>query len=351
MTQSLPNSSTLKTLAKSLDVSISTVSRALAGKKGVSEKQRALINDTARQMGISPNEHASSLRLGTRKGLAIIVSALAPEVARLRNTILISKVTETFGAATVIEHQPLDDINDIIRLALSKKCAAIILSGVTGNISPEITAVLKSQAVALTVIDGNIPGFDCIHFHRSMGTYQSVRLLVLSGKKNIHFLTGEKFEKPDDRLQGVIAACNSLNMPNTAINLVPVQFDTAEEAFKQTHALLASSAVDAIICVNDVMALGAMKAISEHKIQVPQQIAVIGFDNLPISPYYPIPLTTVSQPMDDAVDSAIELTRKRITDFHAEPVSITFPCNLIVRESAPILEHSIRESVFEKLPL
>jgi LacI family transcriptional regulator len=351
MKQSLPHSSTLNTLATKLEVSISTVSRALAGKKGVSEKQRLLIIETAKKMGISPNENASSLRLGTRRGLAIVVNALAPEVARMRNTILVSKGTEAFGSITVFEHQPTEDLNNVVRLALSKNCAAIILSEVIGDLSPEIISILKGQKVALTIIDGTISGFDKIHFHRSMGTYQSTRLLILSGRKNIHFLTSFTYENADDRLLGVIAACKSTKTPHTKINLVSVSEDTAEEAYKKTHALLATSPVDAILCVNDVMALGAMKAIQEHKIKIPEQIALIGFDNLPITPYYSVPLTTVSQPMETSVEAAIKLTLERIVDFSRKPVTISFPCDLIVRDSAPIIDHSIRESVFERIPL
>jgi LacI family transcriptional regulator len=339
----------LKTLADKLGISISTVSRAFAGKKGVSKKQQSAIINLAEKMGIRPDSSASLLRLGKRKGLSLIIPSDTTEISAIRNNLLFSKGLKVFGSNTVFVRQPGEDLNVVIRSAVSRKCEAIILNGIEGDTDPETVKLLKAQRVALLAIDGLFPGFDTINFRRDNGTYQVARLLILSGRRHIHFFTFSDLVRPDSRLKGILAAFDSLNIPRDRLHLLPITTADVENGYQLAKTVLSGSSVDALFCSNDVMAIGAMKALFENHVKVPEEVAVVGFDNLPITQYLSIPLTTVSQPMKEVVDAAFKMLEDRLVNFDQPPVQASFPCHLIVRESATIPSHEIREQVFKEL--
>ena len=95
----------LKRLAQELGVSMSTVSRALSGKKGVSEKRRQEIMALAEKLGISLNAQASSLRSGTRQGLMLVTQALPTEITTLRNYRIIDAGKSLFGTVRIAVYQ------------------------------------------------------------------------------------------------------------------------------------------------------------------------------------------------------------------------------------------------------
>ncbi len=340
----------LKTLAKKLDISTSTVSRAFSGKKGVSHKKRKEILALAEELGIQPDPSASMLRMGKRRGLCIVIPHEATEISAIRNNLLFAKGVENLGSCSVFVSVRGEDINEVLKTVIGRNYEAIVLCGTGGKIDEKTVTMIRTQKIAFLSIDTNHQGIDKIVFRRENGTYQATRLFLLGERKNIHVLSFTGIEKPDSRLNGVLAAFSSLNVPIHRLKLIQINGGTSDTGYQITKRIIAESPVEAMLCTNDMIALGALKALHDSNINVPRDVWVVGFDNLAYTQYLTIPLTTVSQPMEEAATAAIRMLLARIKDYNQPPMQESFSCHLLVRESAPITDYQMRKAVFQEYP-
>jgi LacI family transcriptional regulator len=113
-----------------------------------------------------------------------------------------------------------------------------------------------------------------------------------------------------------------------------------------TEKIINSQPVDGIFAYNDLMAIGALRALHKAGMSVPDDVKVIGFDNIPLSEFLPVSLATVAQPGIELVDAAMKLTLEKLEDFDREPKHVTFPAHLIARETCPITDNSLRVKIF-----
>jgi len=118
----------LEAIARQANVSISTVSRALSGKAGVSSTKRAQIEAIADELGFAPDPYASSLRQGKSKGMTLITSVSGSAIARIRERALLSMSQTAFGSARIITRNETDKLDDLVRQAARQRCEAIIVS-------------------------------------------------------------------------------------------------------------------------------------------------------------------------------------------------------------------------------
>ncbi len=337
---------TLEEIAKQLGVSLSTVSRALAGKKGVSAAKRQRIVQLSQQLGIEPNQSASSLRSGTAQGVTVFASIRATEVVHRRNHLLITEAKQAFGSVRMVIVNEEENINRLLRQTFAQGTRALFFGGFTPELDESTLHWAKENQLILCGVDSDIPGFDTIRINRSIGTYQAARLFLLSGRKNIRYICASTLDAPDSRLQGIIQAYQSLNNELDSRCLVSLLGASYSIGYRLGKELLSQGAVDAVFGYNDQVTIGIYKALCDQGIRIPADIALIGFDNLDVGEYLSVPLTSVAQPMQESVDAAIQLIQWRIENPHLPCKTITLPTRLIARDSAPIGDHSLREEIF-----
>jgi LacI family transcriptional regulator len=342
----------LKKIAQEMNISISSVSRALAGKPGVSEAQRILIENKAKKLGYKPDPVARTLRTGEGYGVTIIAHLDGSETTLRRNYILFEKCKEVFENITIVIVSDASECDNEIWNAITRKTKAIILALKSGNISCEIKKLLIDRKIPLISIDCNYDSFDSVGIDRATGTYQAARMLLISGCKAPVFYSTHTLEYPDDRLKGIIRAFESLGKSPQEIQISflksPIR-NHSEQGVVQAAQLINSQAVDGIFCYNDNLAIGTMRVLAKAGLRVPDDVRIIGFDDISIAANLPISITSVAMPLHELVDGAIELTKGKIENFKSETQNIIFPTNLIVRESSPITDNSIRNQIFEKL--
>jgi len=342
----------LEDIAKIAKVSASTVSRALSGQPGVSETKRKIIKDLAREMGFEPNIQASLLRTGKGAGLAIVTSTKQTEIAIKRESLILDYGKKSFSNVKLFVMNESDEINCIIHRICADRYNAIIINGFFGDIHPQNRKLLNDRKIPVCTIDGFIDSLDNVLFNRSTGTYQAARMLLLSGCKNpVFFLSGHSLDNINDpRLKGICEGFKSLGRPISEINKIPFT-DKAdyEKGFSLSNETINKMPVDGIFAYNDVMAIGALRALHKAGINVPDDIRLIGFDDIPVSAFLPVSITTAAQPLEDAARAAVEIVKRRIDSFDIEPVTLSLPTRLVVRESAPITDNKIRDEIF-KIP-
>ncbi|OGV47732.1 MAG: hypothetical protein A2017_16175 [Lentisphaerae bacterium GWF2_44_16] len=338
----------LEKIAEMMKVSVSTVSRALSGMPGVSEAKKEKIIELANKLGYAPNVQASLLRTGKGRGLAILTRINPSEISAVRNSVLFRLGKKAFGSIRVIVLSENNELNGAIQQIVSEKYLAVIVSTHVEKISPENIELLKARKIPLTSIDADYEGFDSALINRENGTFQAARMLILSGCKNPVFYCNASKNNPDERLSGIMKAFKSLGKSTDEINLAPFAGTSSFEAgYKITNEVLKTRHVDGIFCYNDNLALGTLRALHKAGIRVPEEVKVIGFDNIPVSEHLPVSLTTVAQPVEELAEAALEMTLDKLENFDREARKIYLPAKLLVRESAPINSYDLREKIFE----
>lgn len=338
----------LEKIAEMMGVSVSTVSRALAGKQGVSEAKKNKIIEIARQLGYEPNVQASMLRSGKGRGLAIIAYAGQTEISSYRNALLCSEGKKAFGFVHVFMQTSDDNINNTMQRVLAERYQAVIISGPSAGLSPENISALKIRKIPITAIDSICKSADNVLIDRATGTYQAAKMLLLTGCRHPVFYIGTNSLEDDPRVIGIRRAFRDLGKDEKEIQFMPVKYGgTYDGGYRLTQELLNTMHADGIFCYNDTTAIGSMRALLKAGIKIPEQVKVIGFDNVPAAEYLPVSLTTAAQPVDELVSEALKLTEERLDNYDRELKSVSFPVKLIVRESAPVNEYELREKIFE----
>jgi len=332
----------LEDIAARLGVAVSTVSRALAGKPGVSEARRREIAALARSLGIEPNAQAQALRARIGKGLAIICRWGQPDIVGLRNLELFRLAEADFGHANAMALGQGDDLGRALRKALADNPRAIVLSHVEGELPPELSETLRRRRIPLVAIEAEHPGHDFVGVDRAAGMCQAARLLLLGGRRHLAYFSGATLDRPDGRLQGIIKAHQELGVELDPRDIVPV----GKHGGELTLELLRRRPLDGLFCYNDVLALEALRALFQEGVKVPEEVMVVGFDDLPFAASLPVSLTTVAQPTTEVARAALDLALARLEDPAAAPRRLMMPTRLVARESAPIQRHALREKIF-----
>jgi DNA-binding LacI/PurR family transcriptional regulator len=339
----------LQEIARITGVAVSTVSRALAGRPGVSSAKRDSIVAVAREKGYMPDPAASGLRTGRGSGLAVVTPPKLSGIASMRSYALFGHGRERFGHTRVVVKNETETLEATVRQALSQKCRAIVVHTLKGELSDGTIDELGRRKVPLVVLDGECNWGHHLLIDRSVGTYQCARLLLLNECRHVYVFSNATQQKPDPRLAGIMRGFDSLGTQLKDSQIVPMAAGFAG-GYKAMRDLLAAQVVDGVFCYSDDTATGALRALREARALVPEDVQVVGFDNVAYSEYGAVPLTTVAQPMEEIVTAAVELCTAGGELYSGECTSRSFPTRLIVRDSAPVSRHELRARVFESPP-
>lgn len=301
---------TLKDIAGIAGVNKSTVSRALAGGSGVSEEKRKQICKIADELGYVPDEAARMLAGKNGNTIGIII----PEIdcsyyARVVGTI--ERKLKARGYSLIIGQTGFEYENELhyMNLFIRKKVNGIIFS--VYNTKPflkQFKSIRKIINVPIVFIENSmkLPGFDEIEIDNNYGVLTAIKHFVRSGCRRIGFIS--EYLSSDIRLPAFERALNSegISIDKSLVKVGKERFE-AGGYLRMKELIEQGSLPDAVFASYDTMALGALKAMMEYGIRVPQDVSIAGFDNARESPYFPVPLTTVSPPVDEMGEMAVKI--------------------------------------------
>lgn len=289
---------TISDIAQLLNMTPSTVSRALADNARVSESTRKRVKEVAKEMGYQPNVMAASLRKGTSDTIGMIV----PRVNRHFFSNVISGVEEILNPAgynlLVIQSGEL-----IIR---EEKAVESLLSNRVAGIIVSLSLQTESYDHLQKVIDYKIP---LVQFDRVTpqlpgpkitndnytGGYLATRHLIKSGFKHIaHFSGSFQLKAYIERKAGYIAALEEAGYPVDE-QLIVNDVVTRDAGYAEIQRLLSSTNADAVFCAGDYSALGAIDGLITAGYRIPEQFGVVGFANEPFAELMNPALSTVEQ--------------------------------------------------------
>jgi DNA-binding LacI/PurR family transcriptional regulator len=290
---------TIKDIAKQAGVAHTTVSRALRGSPLVAEDTAARICEIADDMGYSPSAAARSLKTNRSQVLGVIVSHIAdPFFSEILQGI--DDIAQQAGYSLFIataQHDPVRE-KSIVKTMREHRVDGVILCSTP--FAAEQSQQLSFHEIPIVVINNqSAENYRYSIYHDDVaGSRQITRHLIALGHRRIAYLGNALSGRTtQDRLSGFQQEMESAGLPLPPAYIHQVQGGDAEHGLAGVACFLAlSERPTALVCYNDLLAIGALKGLLEAGIKIPDQFSVTGFDNIAISAFTSPPLTTFDQP-------------------------------------------------------
>jgi DNA-binding LacI/PurR family transcriptional regulator len=327
---------TIKDIAKIVGVSKSTVSRVLANSDKCSEETRQRVLEAMEKLNYKPNALARAMVTKKTGNIGLIIyQKHKPILSHPFYAPVVEAIVDTSmkrGYSLFIATD--QDINaSSAELLLEKRVDGIIFASF---IDPSIILKYKNQGVPLVLLNNSvdIEGISYVTCDNYSGAYNAVNYLVQKGHKNIGFLCGPlQHRSYTERYKGYIAALKD-NDIKVQDNLVRIGESTLSEGNRLMGQLLHNRRVPtAVFASNDMMAIGAIKAIKKEKLEIPNDIAVIGFDNIDFGNLIEPSLSTVHVNKVLMGELAVELLINEINKCTSGEKENILPTELVLRES------------------
>ncbi len=329
---------TMKEIAKRLNVSITTVSRALNNKAEVGKKTRKAILELAQELDYTPNKMAVSLR----KRKSNMIGLVLPRVEHyFFSTILkgvVSSAQKDNFAVILSEsaHIPQKE-SELIGRLIGMNVSGIILSPCRNEIDISFIKSLEKNNIPMVLIDRTPKNYQghFVKMNDFNGAEIAVKHLIQQGYKKIAHIRGHEYSSvAEDRYQGYCHALKLNNMEYSPALVKTCEFVNKAEGYYFTKELLLSDdKPDAIFTVTDEVAIGVYKAVKEFGLNIPADVGVIGYSNSMISNYICPKLSTIDQPGIRMGETAYEFLRSALDDADKIRQKV-FEAKLLIRQSS-----------------
>lgn len=331
------SNTTIDDVAKHAQVSRATVSRVLNDNHRVDEKLRERVLEAVRVLGYQPNHVARRLRAQSSTVIGLIISDI-------QNPYFLSVIRGVEDEAyanrlsIVLCNSDEDAAKQQLYLQVmeSEHVAGLILVP-TSSVDTGGIERLRRVGIPVVLLDRNVNGLpvDVVKVDNVRGAFDAVQHLIDLGYRRIATLAGcSHLSTGSERYRGYREALASAKIP---LNETLVKYGDykTESGYRLTHELMSlPQPPDAIFVANNMMTLGALRALRERNIHIPGEIRLVGFDDMPWSGELYSPLTSVSQPTYELGQEAVRLLRQRIIQPDAPFRTVTLQTSLVVRESS-----------------
>lgn len=298
-------------VARLSGVSPSTVCRVINKRLNVSESARVRVLEACATLGFRKNSAASMLRL--RK--SDVVACLMPDST---NEMFIDKVDSLKRAVLAmgrrwryhVYHGQEEAMRMLDEIVAGRPAGAILGCA----LDDEARRLLSLNDVAVVCYDQDDPVCDSVALDRSIGVSEAVSHILERGRRNMLVLG---FTLDSERGQGCLKAYELAGLP---ANLISVQCgdtwmrDLFKYGYQNIDIALERYKFDAVMAVNDASAIGAMRRLIERGFRVPDDISILGFDDIMVSSFTNPALSTVSQPKELLAEASVDFLARRLAD-------------------------------------
>jgi len=327
----------LEDLAKLAEVSIATVSRALNDSPAVNAQTKALVWKLAREHGYAFRRHMPAGPIGAAATIAIVIPRPQGRVSRLSDPFVMELVAEIGQAARdrgcdfLVSHVAPAGLEDLSALMTTNRADGIIFLG-QSTLHRQFNQLAETES-RFVVWGAQLPdqSYCSVGSDNIMGGRRATAHLARLGRRRIVFLGDTEAPEVAQRYLGYQQARDQAGLEPDPALVVPAHFDV-EEAQASVDALLARrTPFDGVVAASDMIALGAIRALARAGVRVPDDVSVVGYDDVQFARYSNPALTTISQHTEKAGRVLVSklLQAGRGDDLRPERV----PTDLIVRES------------------
>lgn len=330
---------TIKDIAKALNLSTSTVSRALRGSYEINNETKKMVLEYAEKMNYHPNPIALSLKENRSKAIGVIVPEIANNFfSQAINGIEAVAYDRGYHVVIFQSHESYERERSNIQHLVGRKVDGVLISLSGQTTGVEHLQEIQKRGVPLVVFDriSNDIISNKVIADNFQGAYEATEHLILSGRKRIaHITSPSLLYTTNERLEGYKAALAKYNIPFDE-NLVRYCGFEPEDAKQVIFEVLETQKPDAIFTASDRLALDSFAAVKAKGIQIPEQVAFIGFTNLGVAHLLDPPLSTIVQPAFEIGKTAAEMLLDTIENkqSNAAVKTIKIPTEVNLRTSS-----------------
>jgi LacI family transcriptional regulator, galactose operon repressor len=333
------HATTMKRIAGELGVSITTVSKVLNNRADISEATRSRVLAKVEELGYRRNAVARSLSLRRSHTLGIVI----PDLMHSFFVEIIAGIEPVasvrgYGLLLCSSSENPGKEQSELEMLRSRQVDGIVLASAHGSGTTEMLLQLTKQGTALVMIDrDDHPSVKC---HRVLTDDEQVGRLATShlldlGRRAIAHIGGPAIVHAKRRERGWREALRARGIKPSEDWIVRGGFMENEGYRAMKRLLMVRPKIDAVFAANDPSAIGAMKAMWEAGLRVPEDVAVVGVGDIALGDLLRVPLTTVGWSRKEQGRHAAELLLNGLDDDQpSEPQRIIIPPRLIVRESS-----------------
>lgn len=318
----------IKDIAARAGSSIATVSRVVNGSGYVSPAMRARIEDAIRDLGYTPNAGARLMRSGSSRMVGVLLPALDVHFfGILAHVVEQSLFRRGYHAMICSTAESPEHEAAYVAALLSQQVDGVILASVTTDSAA--VERLRAADIPIVAVDRALPGLPTVTADHQAGGRLMARHLIDLGHRAIAIIGAPAHSAPvQQRVAGITAELATAGLSPVDTRLAAVHdFDTCRSL---AAALLQDHRPSALLGTSDMAAIGALHAAADSGLRVPQDISVVGFDDLPAARYTLPPLTTVAQPIRAIGEAAVDRLIARMRS-QALPAPPDLPLTLITR--------------------
>lgn len=316
-------------------VSLATVSRVMNHSGKVTAKTRQKVESAMKELGYRPNSIARSLASNRTNSVGVLIPVLGSPFhgemlsgmeAELRDAGKHVIITAGHG------EEPSEKAG--IEFLLSRNCDALILY--VEAVDDKYLGELAREPVPIVVIGRHLPGFEdyCINLDNELGGYLATKSALELGHSELAYISGP-LRKDDarERLKGHKRALNEYGIEFKAKLLYEGDFQEAGGSKGMQELLRAGQPFSVVICANDEMAAGALGVARESGLEIPDDLSVIGFDNVFFTRYFRPQLSTIDYQVSTMGRMAARCVLSQVYGQKSLEVQTTFEPTVVMRSS------------------
>ncbi len=320
-------------VARRAGVSQSTVSRVFStNSPNVAEATRQRVIAAAQELGYRPNAIGRMMSTQQTNTIGIVMANITspfyPYVLEkfLQGLQAIGRRVLLFTASA---HQ---DIDDILPLILEHQVDALIVTSAT--LSSAMAAECQRAGTPVILFNRRVENasVSAVCCDNERGGREIASLLIETGHQHFAYIAGTANTSTNrDRQRGFVTQLQAYGIDDVRIEPAEYSYDASYRA--TTHLLQSDHAPDAIFCANDIMAMGAIDAARACGLCVPDDVSIVGFDDIPMARWGAYQLTTMSQEVDTMIEKTIDLMLTKIAAPQSDPVTAFVAGRMQIRAS------------------
>ena len=327
---------TIKDVAREVGVSINTVSRALNGKPDVSPETRRQVLAVAERLNYTPNKLARGLRSNKTGIIGVVVADIAnPFFSAVVKGM--GKAAKELGYSIILQDtgENYENEEEAIQITISEQVDGLLITPV--QTEKRTIRMLQESNIPFVLVARHFDDLDTDYVVADdvQGGYLATAHLIEKGHEKIAFINGpaynssaiERFQGYKKALEAHDIELNEKLMRNGAL--------TMEDGYNCGKALLMDHDPQptALFTFSDFVALGAMKAIREAGLRIPEDIAVVGYDDIAFAFCLEVPLTTIRVPKREIGEEVVSILAKKMNG-DGRHSRLKMPVELVIRQSS-----------------
>ncbi|PIT77892.1 LacI family transcriptional regulator [Limnohabitans sp. B9-3] len=325
-------------IARMAGVSTSTVSRALNGSALTNDETRIRIIELARSLNYTINQSAKNLRMGDNRTIGVVIPYDRKTRQHISDPFFLGMLGSLADALTdrnydmLLSRVDADRLDDMAALYDTGRARGIIVIGQWGH--HDQLNDLARRDVPLVVWGAQLPRqlYCSVGSDNLSGGALATEHLLASGRRRIAFMGDNSMPEAAKRYEGYLQAHKKFGVAVDPKLYIPSPF-TAEEAQTALRGFIQASVLfDALVAASDLIAINAIGVMKREGMAVPEQVSVVGYDDIDMASHSFPPLTTVRQPIELAGGVMVDCLQSLLNG--DQPDSQLLPTSLVVRESS-----------------